>query len=55
MTEAHCRGEIMFSKKLGFLQSEEDVESIMSGIRFFIKYWQAVSIESPLVRSGVDD
>ncbi|KAH0837201.1 cytochrome P450 [Fonsecaea pedrosoi] len=33
-------GEILFSKKIGFLESEVDVESIMIGIRGFTKYFQ---------------
>ncbi|EXJ58248.1 hypothetical protein A1O7_05673 [Cladophialophora yegresii CBS 114405] len=33
--------EILFSRKLGCLESGTDVESVMSGIRFFDKYWQA--------------
>ncbi|KIY00865.1 uncharacterized protein Z520_03531 [Fonsecaea multimorphosa CBS 102226] len=33
-------GEIVFSKKIGFLETETDVESIMSGIRFFTKYFE---------------
>ena len=48
-TEIVHRGEIMFSKNLGFLESGTDIESIMSGIRFFTKYWQAVR-RSPFKR-----
>src|SRR5258708_6490351 len=49
-TDLGCRGEILFSRKLGFLESGTDVESVMSGIRLFTKYWQAVGILSNLRR-----
>ncbi|KAJ9609661.1 hypothetical protein H2200_005989 [Cladophialophora chaetospira] len=35
-------GEILFSKKMGFLEAGSDLESVMLGIRLFTKYWQAV-------------
>ncbi|ETI22773.1 hypothetical protein G647_06849 [Cladophialophora carrionii CBS 160.54] len=34
-------GEILFSRKLGFLEPGTDVESVVSGIRFFTKFWEA--------------
>ncbi|KIW32511.1 uncharacterized protein PV07_04048 [Cladophialophora immunda] len=41
-------GEVLFSKKIGFLESETDVESIMAGIRGFTKYFQCAA-QIPIV------
>ncbi|EXJ54980.1 uncharacterized protein A1O5_12891 [Cladophialophora psammophila CBS 110553] len=41
-------GEILFSKKLGFLESGTDVESIMAGIRSFTQYLSVVG-QIPIV------